>query len=192
MKIRLAGKQSGNKNKGKGGITVAAVNALAEPIARDLGLSIWDVRYVKEGASWYLRIFIDKEGGVSINDCEKMSRAIDKPLDELDPIDQSYFLEVCSPGIERELTRPEHFEKMAGREVCVTFFRPIDGEKEVIATLVGLRDKNIVLADLDGTEFEIPKKDTSGVHLTDEDLDFGDDSDIPDDAAEFELSDGTE
>lgn len=178
------------KNKGKGGITVSAVNALAEPIAKELGLSIWDVRYVKEGASWYLRIFIDKEGGVSITDCEKMSRAIDKPLDELDPIDQSYFLEVCSPGIERELTRPEHFEKMAGREVCVTFFRPIDGEKEVIATLVGLRDKNIVLADLDGTEFEIPRKDASVVRLTDEDIDF--DSEIPEDVDEIEYDDGSE
>ncbi len=178
------------KNKGKGGITVSAVNALAEPIARELGLSIWDVRYVKEGASWYLRIFIDKEGGVSINDCENMSRAIDKPLDELDPIDQSYFLEVCSPGIERELTRPEHFEKMAGREVCVSFFRAIDGQKEVIADLVALRDGNIVLADLDGTEFEIPRKEVSSVHLTDEDIDF--DTEIPEDADEIEYDDGTE
>lgn len=179
------------KNKGKGGLTVSAVNALAEPIAKELGLSIWDVRYVKEGASWYLRIFIDKEGGVSINDCEKMSRAIDKPLDELDPIDQAYFLEVCSPGIERELTRPEHFEKMAGREVCVTFFRPIDGEREVIATLVGLRDKDIVLADLDGVEFVIPRKDASGVHLTDEDIDF-ENTEIPDDVDEIEYDDGSE
>lgn len=176
--------------KNKGGLTVAAVTELVEPYARELGLSIWDVRYVKEGASWYLRIFIDKEGGVSINDCVDMTHAINKPLDDLDPIDQSYFLEVCSPGIERELTRPEHFEKMAGREVCVTFFRPIDGEREVIATLVGLRDKNIVLADLDGTEFEIPRKEASGVHLTDEDLDFGDDDDIPEDAEELELDDG--
>ncbi|MBQ9993149.1 MAG: ribosome maturation factor RimP, partial [Clostridia bacterium] len=75
----------------------------------------------------------------------------------------------CSPGIERELTRPEHFEAMAGREVCVTLFRAIDGEKEVIAELVGLRDKQIVLRDLDGVEFEIPKKDAVSVRLTDED-----------------------
>ncbi len=170
---------------------MAIVNALAEPIAKELGLSIWDVRFVKEGASWYLRIFIDKEGGVSINDCEKMSRAINKPLDDLNPIDQSYFLEVCSPGIERELSRPEHFEKMAGREVCVTFFRPIDGMREVIATLVGLRDKSIVLADLDGVEFEIPRKEASAVHLTDDDIDL-DSLEIPDDIDEIEYDDGSE
>lgn len=176
--------------KNKGGLTVSAVTALAEPIAKELGLSLWDVRYVKEGASWYLRIFIDKEGGVSINDCVDMTHAINDPLDKLDPIEQSYFLEVCSPGIERELTRPEHFEKMAGREVCVTFFRAIDGQKEVIATLVGLRDKDIVLADLDGTEFVIPRKDAASVHLTDEDIDF--DSELPEDVDEIEYDDGSD
>ena len=159
------------KAKGKGGNTVSVVWQLAEPIAEQLGLRLWDVRFVKEGASWYLRIFIDKDGGVGISDCEAMSRAVDEPLDRLDPIDQSYFLEVSSPGIERELTRPEHYELMKGREVCVTLFRPIDGEKEIIADLVGLRDKNIVLTDLDGTEFEIPRKDAVSVRLTDEDLD---------------------
>jgi len=159
------------KGKGKGGNTVSVVWQLAEPIAEELGLRLWDVRFVKEGASWYLRIFIDKDGGVGISDCEAMSRAVDEPLDRLDPIDQSYFLEVSSPGIERELTRPEHYELMKGREVCVNLFRPIDGEKEIIADLVGLRDKNIVLTDLDGTEFEIPRKDAVSVRLTDEDLD---------------------
>ena len=72
--------------KGKGGNTVAAVTAIAEPIAEQLGLRLWDVRFVKEGASWYLRIFIDKEGGVGIDDCVAMSHALDKPLDEADPI----------------------------------------------------------------------------------------------------------
>lgn len=151
--------------KGKGGNTVAAVTAVVRPIAEQLGLKLWDVRFVKEGASWYLRVYIDKPEGITIEDCEKMSRAIDGPIDELDPVEQSYFLEVSSPGIERELRNPEHFEQMAGREVCVTFFRPIDGQKEVVATLVGLRDKHIVLTDLDGTEFEIPMKEASSVKL---------------------------
>ena len=160
-----------SKNVKKGGKnTAAAVWEIVQPIAEGLGLKLWDVRFVKEGASWYLRIVIDKEGGVSITDCENMSRAVDGPLDEADPIDQSYFLEVWSPGIERELTRPEHYEAMAGREICVTLYRPIDGEKEIIADLVGLRDKNIVMTDLDGTEFEIPLKDASSVRLTDEDI----------------------
>ncbi len=158
------------KSKNKGGNTVNTVWQIAEPIAESLGLKLWDVRFVKEGASWYLRIIIDKEGGVDLNDCEAMSRAIDEPLDEHDPIGQSYFLEVWSPGIERELTRPEHYEAMAGREVCVTLFRPIDGEREIIADLVGLREKNIVMTDLDGTEFEIPLKDAVSVTLTDNDI----------------------
>ena len=98
---------TGGRSGSKGGNTVSKVAALAKPIAEELGLSLWDVRFVKEGAQYYLRIFIDKEGGVSVDDCERMSRAIDKPLDELDPIEQSYILEVCSPGIERELSRPD-------------------------------------------------------------------------------------
>ena len=96
--------------KGKGGNTVAAVWDIAAPIAEQLGLDIWDIRFVKEGADWFLRIFIDKDGGVTIEDCENMSRAMDAPLDEADPIPQSYCLEVSSPGVERELTRDSHFE----------------------------------------------------------------------------------
>ena len=97
-----------------------------------------------------------------------MSRAVNDPLDEADPINQAYFLEVSSPGIERELSRPEHFEAMKGRDVSVNLFRPTeDGVKEVIAELVGLDGDSIVLSDLDGTEFEINKKDVVSVRLYD-------------------------
>ena len=154
--------------KSKGGSTVAVVTALAEPIAAELGLRIWDVRFVKEGTMWYLRIFIDKDGGVDINDCEKMSRAIDGPLDEADPIEQSYCLEVSSPGIERELTKPEHFELMKGQSATVKLFRPVDGEREITGELVGMRDKQIVLKMEDGSEREIPKKDAVSVRMTGE------------------------
>lgn len=121
---------------------------------------------------WYLRIFIDKPEGVTIEDCENMSRAIDKPLDELDPIEQEYVLEVSSPGIERELTRAEHFEKMAGMEVSVKLYRPVDGQREIIGTLRGLNGSLIELEDLDGTPFSIDKKDAVSVKLYDVDL-FG-------------------
>lgn len=84
-------------SKGKGGITVNTVWNIAQPIAESLGLELWDVRFEKEGADWFLRVFIDKDGGVSIDDCVDMSHALDKPLDEADPIEQSYCLEVCSP-----------------------------------------------------------------------------------------------
>ena len=106
-------------SKGKGGMTVAAVQGLAESIAAELGLRIWDVTFTKEGASYYLRIFIDKDGGVGIDDCEAFSRAIDAPLDELDPIEQGYCLEVCSPGVERSLTKPAHFTACLGQRVQV-------------------------------------------------------------------------
>ena len=154
--------------KKHGGNTVAAVTSIAKPIAEKLGLILWDVKFVKEGASWYLRIFIDKPGGVTLDDCEAMSRAVNDPLDEADPISQAYFLEVSSPGIERELTRPEHFEAMKGRDVSVNLYRPTeDGVKEIIAGLVGLEGDNIVLSDLDGTRFEINKKDAVSVRLYD-------------------------
>ena len=157
--------------KKHGGNTVAAVTSIAKPIAEKLGLILWDVKFVKEGASWYLRIFIDKPGGVTLDeldDCEAMSRAVNDPLDEADPINQAYFLEVSSPGIERELSRPEHFEAMKGRDVSVNLFRPTeDGVKEVIAELVGLDGDSIVLSDLDGTEFEINRKDVVSVRLYD-------------------------
>lgn len=171
--------------KKHGGNTVALVTKIAKPIAEELGLILWDVRFVKEGASWYLRIFIDKEGGVTLNDCEAMSRAVNGPIDEADPISQAYFLEVSSPGIERELTRPEHFELMKGRDVSVSLYRPTaDGEKEIIAELIGFDGNSIVLADLDGVRFEINKKDASSVKLYDcEDYN---NSDVLDDAEEFD------
>ena len=100
--------------------------ALAKPVVEEAGCTLWDVEYVREAGSWYLRVFIDKEGGVDITDCEKVSRAINTPLDELDPIENAYCLEVCSPGIERELVRDEHFIQFIGvlRQViqCQTHF----------------------------------------------------------------------
>ena len=123
--------------KGKGGNTVAAVTAIAQPIAEQLGLRLWDVRFVKEGADWFLRIFIDKDGGVGIDDCVAMSHALDKPLDEADPIEQSYCLEVSSPGTDRELTKAAHFEACLGQTVKVRLIRPAeDGRREFTGVLV--------------------------------------------------------
>lgn len=132
---------------GRPGNTAAAVWKLVQPIAESLGLTIWDVRFVKEGALWYLRIFIDKPEGVGIEDCEAMSRAVNGPLDELDPIDQSYCLEVSSPGINRELIRPEHFETFMDCFVIVKLIRPLeDGSREVGGILRSYQeDGSIVL-----------------------------------------------
>ena len=106
------------------------------PIAQELSLELWDIQFVKEGSSYFLRIFIDKDGGVSIDDCEAMSRAIDKELDRVDPIEQSYCLEVSSPGIERTLTKDWHFEKYLGKKIKSRLIRPdAKGRRDIEGTL---------------------------------------------------------
>lgn len=155
--------------KSKGGVTVSKVWELCEPIVKDFGLSLWDVRYVKEGADWYLRIFIDKEGGVDITDCEKVSRAVNTPLDELDPIENAYCLEVCSPGIERELIRDEHFMQFIGADIMVKMRRPIEGiGKDFCGVLKGYDDGMVTISDHSGeNEVTISKKDAAWIKLDD-------------------------
>ena len=126
---------------------VSSVWSLAEPIATDLNLELWDVKFLKEGSNYYLRIFIDSKNGITIDDCENMSRAIDEPLDELDPISQNYCLEVCSPGINRELSRDEHLQKYIGQKIIVRLIRPlIDGTKQLNVILLSFNNDNIVVS----------------------------------------------
>ena len=155
--------------KSKGGVTVSKVWELCEPIVKEFGLSLWDVRYVKEGADWYLRIFIDKEGGVDITDCERVSRAVNTPLDELDPIENAYCLEVCSPGIERELVRDEHFMQFIGADIMVKMRRPIEGiGKDFCGVLKGYDDGMVTISDHSGeNEVTISKKDAAWIKLDD-------------------------
>jgi ribosome maturation factor RimP len=158
--------QSKKKSQTNSGNTAAVCYRLAQPVADELGLSLWDVRYIKEGASWYLRLFIDKsDADVSINDCIAMSRRMDKILDEADPIDGSYCLEVCSPGIERELTRPEHFELCQGWPVTVKLIRPLDGVREYTGILTGYKDALITIQTHEANTLSFQKKETSVVHL---------------------------
>ena len=155
--------------KSKGGVTVSKVWALCEPIVNGLGLSLWDVRYVKESAQWYLRVFIDKPEGVDINDCERVSRAINDPLDELDPIENAYCLEVCSPGIERELVRDEHFEQFLGADVMVRLRRPIEGiGRDLDGRLKAYADGEVTIVDHAGeNELTFSKKDAAWIKLDD-------------------------
>ncbi len=125
------------------------VFTLVEPKAKELDLILWDVKFLKEGASYYLRIFIDKPGGISIDDCTEVSHAVDPVLDEADLIDKAYYLEVCSTGLERELTRPMHFEYLKGQEIIVALYKAKDGSK----THVGL------LEDYDGETLKIKVND---------------------------------
>lgn len=156
----------------KGGNTVNAVWEIAQPIAESLGLQLWDVRYVKEGTQWYLRVIIDKEEGVGIVDCENMSRAMDAPLDEKEPCKEQYILEVSSPGVERELVREEHFEKFLGADVMVKMIRPIEGIGKEFKGKLKNADKNTAtITDHSGeNEITINKKDAVYIKL--DDFDF--------------------
>lgn len=143
---------------------------LVEPLAEDFNLSIWDVRFVKEGPQRYLRIFIDKDTGVSINDCEKFNRAIDKPLDDLDPIDQSYCLEVSSPGIERLLTRDSHFKKSIGKEILVTLIRPNENDEKEIRCVLKSYDGKSFVAEYNGEDITFDMKSIANVKLISHDI----------------------
>ena len=150
--------------------TVEAVTELVEPIVQEMGLQLWDVRFLKEGAQWYLRIFIDKDSGVTIDDCENVTRAVDEPLDALDPIEQNYILEVSSPGIERELIRPEHFDAFLGAKVMLQLIRPDEtGERDMKGTLIS-HEKDTVTIAVSGQEKVINKKDTVYIKLDDFEL----------------------
>ena len=136
---------------------------LVKDTVESCGVTLWDVRFVKEGASHYLRIFIDKADGVNINDCTDVSHAVDPVIDEADPIDCSYYLEVCSPGIDRELCRPHHFEYGIGKEITVKLFKAIDGKKEFTGVLKSY-DGGITL-EIDGAETHFEKGAFSKVYI---------------------------
>ena len=138
--------------KKNGGSVAATVKVLAEPIAQELGYELWDVEYVKEGAEYYLRITIDSPEGITIEDCEKMHRAIDPLLDEADPIEEAYHLEVSSPGIERELKTDMQITACEDWDVEVRLYAPIDGAKSYLGVLKGLNDEGNVVIDCNGTE----------------------------------------
>ena len=121
------------------------VTQFAQPIVEENGCSLWDVEYVREGSERYLRIYIDKEGGVDISDCEKVHRAIDPVLDEKDPIVESYHFEVCSAGLERALKRPGDFERFMGSPILVKLYRPRNGLKEFPGFLRGYEDGKVTV-----------------------------------------------
>ena len=137
--------------KGNGGV-VGAVRAIAAPLAEELGYFLWDVEYVKEGADMYLRITIDSEEGINIEDCEKMHRAIDPLLDEADPIEGAYHLEISSPGIERDLKSDMQINACEGWDVEVRLYAPIDGAKSYLGVLVGTDENGDVVIDCNGTQ----------------------------------------
>ena len=133
---------------------------LAAPIVGQCGCTLWDVEYVKEAGEWYLRVYIDKEGGVSIDDCEAVSRPLSDLLDEADPIPEGYIFEVSSAGLDRVLRKPEHFEKCLGQQVDVKLYRSQAGSKEYTGALTGYQDGDVLVDDR-----RLEKKDVAQVRL---------------------------
>lgn len=147
--------------------TAAVVWDIAKPIAESLGLVLWDVKFLKEGTKWYLRITIDKEDGVTIDDCVNMHHAIDKPLDEADPIEQSYNLQVQSPGIERELTRDFHFEAYLGEKVWVRLIKPYEGVRDFKGVFLDYDNDSVTISPDNETEINIKKNEASFIKADD-------------------------
>ena len=140
------------------------VAALAAPIAAEQGCSLWDVEYVKEAGTWYLRVFLDKEGGVSIDDCEAVSRPLSDALDEADPIEGSYTLEVGSAGLDRTLKKPEHFQRYLGSEVEVRLYRAREGRKSVVGRLLSYEGGGVTL-ETEGETLALEKNEIAQVRL---------------------------
>ena len=158
--------------KEKGG-TVAAVEVLLEPVLAQLGLRLWDVRFEKEGPDWFLRVLIDRDEPLDTDTCEAVSRAIDPLLDAADPIDQSHYLEVGSPGLGRRLTRPEHFAALTGQKCAARLIRPDEqGRRELEGTLQGLAEGAVTLNTAEGP-VTFPLKAAGYVKLCDDEDLFG-------------------
>lgn len=141
------------------------VFSLIKQTVETQGVSLWDVRFLKEGASWYLRVFIDSEKGITIDDCTNVSHAVDPIIDEADPIDKAYFLEVCSPGIERELSREEHFNKYIGKKIKVRLYRAVDSVKEFEGILKEYSD--MLVLETENGEISFEKQNISKANACD-------------------------
>lgn len=136
------------------------VAQLAAPAVEAAGCELWDVEYVREAGTWFLRLYIDKDGGVDILDCEKVSRAVSDLLDEADPIEGSYTFEVSSAGAERPLKRPGDFARFMGSPVAVKLYKARDGRKEFAGTLTGYKDGAVTVA-VGGTEMAFAKEEVA-------------------------------
>ncbi len=138
---------------------------LALPLVEQAGCTLWDVEYVREAGTWYLRVLVDSENGVSINQCEEISRPLSDLLDEVDPIEGSYVLEVGSAGADRALKKPEHFAACMGQQVEVRLYRAVDGSKEFHGTLTGYESGDVTIQLPEGERRTFIKKDVARVRL---------------------------
>ncbi len=140
------------------------VSDIALPIVDSKGFELVDIEYVKEGPNWYLRVYIDKEGGITIEDCQVVSEELSQKLDQYDPIPSRYILEVSSPGIERKLKKDEDFERFKGSTVEVRLFKPSDDRSVFEGELLGLEDGKVIIK-VDGDTLKFDKKEISLVKI---------------------------
>ena len=152
--------------KEPGGVA-ALVEKLVRPAVEGLGLRLWDVRFEKEGSLWFLKILVDRDEPMDTDTCEVVSRALDPILDEADPISQSYYLEVGSPGLGRRLTRPFHFEELCGQKIRASLYAPLNGQKDWSGILKGLQGDEVVL-ETETEEVRLPVSAASGFWLCDD------------------------
>lgn len=140
------------------------VAGFARPVVEEKGCTLWDVEYVREGSDYFLRLYIDKEGGISIDDCEAVSRPMSDLLDEADPIEGSYVFEVSSAGADRVLKTPAHYAQFMGAEVEVKLYRPREGRKEFVGLLRSFNDGDVTV-DINGQDTEFTRKEIALVRL---------------------------
>ena len=144
--------------------TESTVYELAKDIAEDKDCYVYDVEFVKEGGMYFLRVYVDCDGGIDLDKCEAVSRALSDRLDEADPISQNYYLEVSSPGVERKLKTKEHFDRYTGEKIDIGLYKAIAGSKQLTGTLLGY-DGTDIKVEVSGKELVLPQKGTSYVKL---------------------------
>ncbi|MFB6364005.1 ribosome maturation factor RimP [Paenibacillus elgii] len=142
----------------------STVEELVRPFLDENGFELVDIEYVKEGGNWFLRVYVDKEGGIDIDDCGRISEYLSAKLDEKDPIESAYFLEVSSPGAERPLKKPQDYRRAIGEHVFVTTYEPVNGLKEFEGTLVSY-DEQTVVVEVGKKKHEIPFDKVAGARL---------------------------
>ena len=143
----------------------ATIEEIVQPIVDAKNFEIVDIEYVKEAGEYYLRVYLDKEGGISLSDCEVVSRELSEILDKKDPIKDNYFLEVSSPGLDRPLKKDKDFERYKGRDVEIKLYKPKNGSKQFEGELVGLTEDNNIKVIIDGEEVDFTRKEVALIRL---------------------------
>ena len=141
------------------------VTNLLAPVAEAQGVELYDLEFIKEGSERILRLYIDKDPSVDLNDCERVSRAAEEVLDAHDPIEVAYYLEVSSPGVERKLSKPQHFARYIGHKIALRLYGPIDGRKKFTGHLKAYEDNQLTLTDEDGTDRHFQQAQISACKL---------------------------